>query len=113
VPRERKAPTFADASVFVLASRIEGMPNVVLEAMAHARPVICTRVFGADELVVDGETGLQIDIENEQQLAAALRTLLTDECLRTRMGRAGRARVETQFTWQATARAYLQLAGAA
>ena len=113
VPRERKAQTFANAAVFVLASRIEGMPNVVLEAMAHARPVICTRVFGADELVVDGETGLQIDIENEHQLAAALRTLLTDECLRARMGMAGRARVETHFTWQATARAYLQLAGAA
>jgi glycosyltransferase involved in cell wall biosynthesis len=109
VPRDRIAQTFHNASVFVLASRIEGMPNVVLEAMAYARPVICTRVFGADELVEDGVTGVQIDIENEAQLADALRRLITDAHARGRMGAAGRARVESLFTWRRSAKMYLDL----
>ena len=111
VPRERIEQTFANAAVFVLASRIEGMPNVVLEAMAHGRPVVCTRVFGADELIEHGVTGMQIDIENEIQLEAALRQLLTDPAMRERMGAAGRARVETLFTWKRAAQMYLDLAG--
>ena len=110
VPRDRIAETFANASVFVLASRIEGMPNVVLEAMAYARPVVCTRVFGADELVQDGVTGIAIDIEDEVQLADALRRLITDRDARGRMGTAGRARVEELFTWNRSAQMYMELA---
>ena len=110
VPRDRIAETFANASVFVLASRIEGMPNVVLEAMAYARPVICTRVFGATDLVDHGVTGMLVDIENEMQLADALRNMLGDRDLRARMGAAGRARVESCFTWESTAQSYLALA---
>jgi glycosyltransferase involved in cell wall biosynthesis len=110
VPRDRIAETFANASVFVLASRIEGMPNVVLEAMAYARPVVCTRVFGADELVQDGVTGIAIDIEDEVQLADGLRRLITDRDARARMGAAGRARVEELFTWNRSAQMYMELA---
>jgi spore coat protein SA len=103
------AQTYADAAAFVLASRIEGMPNVVLEAMAYGRPVICTRVFGAAELIEEGRTGLLVDIESEAQLSDALRTVLTRPELRACMGAAGRRRVEERFTWTATANAYLQL----
>ena len=110
VPRERIPQTFANASAFVLASRIEGMPNVVLEAMAYARPVICTRVFGAAELVENGLTGMLVDIEDEAQLADALRALITDAQARARMGAAGRARIEALFTWKRTAQSYLELA---
>lgn len=109
VPRERIAQTYADAAAFVLASRIEGMPNVVLEAMAYGRAVICTRVFGAAELIEEGRTGLLVDIESEVQLSDALRRLLTAPELRACMGAAGRRRVEERFTWTATANAYLQL----
>ena len=109
VPRAEIARTYADAAVFVLASRIEGMPNVVLEAMAYGRPVICTRVFGAAELVDEGKTGLLIDVEDEVQLTEALRTLLTSPDLRACMGAAGRRRVEERFTWAATAQSYLNL----
>ncbi len=108
--REQLPQTYGNADVFVLASRIEGMPNVVLEAMAYARPVICTRVSGCEELIVDGETGLKVDIDNVPQLAAALRRVLADPALRTRMGVASRARVAEEFTWTATARRYLELA---
>lgn len=111
VPRERLPETFAKAAAFVLASRIEGMPNVVLEAMAHGRAVVATRVFGCDELVQQGATGLLVDIEDAAQLADALRTVLTDAELRERMGAAGRARVAGEFTWSSGARAYLRIAG--
>ncbi|HEX6557889.1 MAG TPA: glycosyltransferase family 4 protein [Longimicrobiales bacterium] len=111
VPRPALPQTFGNAAVFVLASRIEGMPNVVLEAMAHGRAVVCTRVFGCDELVQHGTTGLLVDIEDEVQLADALRTVLSDAVLRERMGSAGRARVASEFTWPGGARAYLQIAG--
>ncbi|HEX6066959.1 MAG TPA: glycosyltransferase family 4 protein [Longimicrobiales bacterium] len=110
VPRDRIPATFSNASIFVLASRIEGMPNVVLEAMAYARPVVCTRVFGADELLQDGVTGIAIDIEDEVQLADALRKLITDRAARARMGAAGRARVEELFTWNRSAQMYMELA---
>lgn len=110
VPREEIPGTFAGAAAFVLASRIEGMPNVVLEAMAYGRPVVCTRVFGCEELVVEGVTGLKVDIEDEVQLAAALRTVLSDAGLRARMGVASRARVEARFTWPHSARMYLDVA---
>jgi glycosyltransferase involved in cell wall biosynthesis len=110
VAREEIPETFGRAAAFVLASRIEGMPNVVLEAMAYGRPVVCTRVYGCEELVVEGVTGLKVDIEDEAQLAAALRTVLSDAGLRARMGVASRARVEAHFTWRHSARQYLQLA---
>lgn len=110
VPREEIPHTYANASAFVLASRIEGMPNVVLEAMAYARPVICTRVFGTDELVVHGETGWLVETGDEAALADGIRALLRDAELRSRMGAASRARVEAFFTWRRTAVQYLDLA---
>jgi glycosyltransferase involved in cell wall biosynthesis len=111
VSREQLPQVFGAADVFVLASRAEGMPNVVLEAMAYARPVICTRVAGCEELVDDRLTGLKVAVEDVDQLAAALRELLSDTALRARIGAAARARVERDFTWTATARIYLQQAG--
>ena len=111
VGREDLPQVFGSADVFVLASHIEGMPNVVLEAMAHARPVVCTRVSGSEELVANGVTGLMVEVGNQEQLVAALRKILTDAQLRSSMGAAGRARVEEHFTWTATARIYLELAG--
>jgi starch synthase (maltosyl-transferring) len=113
VPRERMGELLAAASIFVLASRFEGMPNVVLEAMAYGRPVVCTRVYGSSALVQEGVTGLQADIDDDAQLAQSLRTLLQDETLRARMGAAARQRVADHFTWDATARAYLELQPAA
>jgi glycosyltransferase involved in cell wall biosynthesis len=110
ITRDQLRPTYTSADLFVLASRIEGMPNVVLEAMAYARPVICTRVSGCAELILHGQTGLQVNIEDDEQLAEALRKLLLDPSLRTRMGAASRARVAQEFTWTATARRYLELA---
>lgn len=92
-------PAFhTQTGVFVLASRSEGMGLVFAEAMAAGRPVIATRVGGVPEFVVDGETGLLVEPENPGALAGAIRRLLADPALATRMGEAGRRRAHELFS---------------
>ncbi|MBN1992339.1 MAG: glycosyltransferase family 4 protein [Anaerolineae bacterium] len=101
---------YQTADIFVLPSRDEGMPNVVLEAMACGLPVVATQIAGNEELVQEGETGLLVPPETPAALAQALIKLITNDRLRQRMGLAGRQRVEEQYTWQSVAKAYLTLA---
>ena len=95
--------------VVALPSWTEGLPVVLLEAMAHARPVVATPVGGTPELVVDGETGLLVPPRDPEALAAALRRLLEDPDLARRLGEAGRARVAERFTADAQAHRILEL----
>jgi len=88
----------AACDVIALPSEIEGLPYVVLEAMACSRPVVAGRVFGVPEAVDDEVTGLLVDPTREQELVAALERLVQDSELRQRMGRAARARFERDFT---------------
>jgi glycosyltransferase involved in cell wall biosynthesis len=97
------------ADLLVLPSFAEGLPNVVLEAHAAGVPVLATDVGGNAELVVDGETGLIVPPGRVRALTAGLQTLLADAPRRQRMGRAGRERVRTYFTFAAQAQAYVQL----
>jgi L-malate glycosyltransferase len=87
----------AALDVFVLSSVSEGLSNTILEAMAARLPVVATRVGGADELVLDGTSGLLVPSKSPQQLADALEQLLRDPVRRRAMGDAGRARVESSF----------------
>jgi glycosyltransferase involved in cell wall biosynthesis len=99
----------AAADVFVLASRSEGHPVSVLEAMAAGLPVVASRVGGVPEQVVDGETGLLVDPGDPEPLAAALERLTDDPALRRRLGAAGRARAEERFDLEPFRRAHLEL----
>jgi glycosyltransferase involved in cell wall biosynthesis len=83
--------------VHVLASRREGFPNVVLEAGAMEVPTVTTRATGAVDSVLDGETGLLVDVDAPDQLAAAVERLLDDAALRARLGAAARERVVRDF----------------
>lgn len=87
-----------ELDLFVLASTTEGMPLVVLEAMAHAKPVVATAVGGTPEVVVDGVTGRLIPAGDEDALAAALSELLADPGRAKTMGEAGRTRVVASFS---------------
>lgn len=84
--------------VFVLPSLWEGMPNVLLEAMAAGLPVVATAVGGTPEVVVDGVTGLLVPPRDPAALAQAIATVLRDADVRRRMGEAGRERVERCFS---------------
>jgi glycosyltransferase involved in cell wall biosynthesis len=95
------ASALREADALVLPSWIEGLPLVVLEAMAHAKPVVATSVGGTPEAVIDGETGLLVPPRDVPALQTALTRLLDDAELRRSLGEAGRDRVEKHF--QATA----------
>lgn len=97
------------SNLFLFPSRHEGMPNVVLEAMASGLPVIASRIAGNEELVVDEETGLLFPSEDVESLCVALRKLLTDTSRRQIMGNASRRRVEALYSWENTAQQYALL----
>ena len=95
--------------VVALPSWTEGLPIVLLEAMAHGRPVVATPVGGTPELVTDGETGLLVPPRDPEALAAALRRVLDDPDLARRLGTAARARVAERFTAAEQARRTLAI----
>jgi sugar transferase (PEP-CTERM/EpsH1 system associated) len=95
--------------VFALTSRSEGLNNTILEAMAAGLPVVATRVGGADEMVIDGVTGLLVPPESPEKLAGALRRLLTDPSMQSSMGKGGRTRAELDFDLDKTVRKYERL----
>ena len=97
------------AQVFVLATRSEGLPLSILEAMAAGLPVIASNVGGVPELVIDGETGLLVPPGDAHALAAAIERLLADPRLGRRLGEAGRARVAAHFDLAAVRQAHLDL----
>lgn len=81
-----------------LASEYEGLPNVVLEAMAAGIPVVVTDIPGCRELVVPGETGILVPVGDRAGLARGANTLLEDAQIRKRLGAAGRERALREFT---------------
>lgn len=87
----------AAADLFVLPSLMEGLPVVLIEAMALGKAVIAARVAGIPELVEEGISGLLFTPSNWQELQARLREALHDDKLRENLGRAGRRAVEAQF----------------
>lgn len=97
------------SDVVALSSYTEGLPNILLEASAAGLPIAATAVGGCPEVVVPGETGLLVPPGEPASLAHALGQLLADASLRTRMGAAGRQRMRDRFTFDAQARAYLDL----
>ncbi len=83
------------ASIFVLSSRYEGFPNVLLEAMSAGLPAISFRCdFGPEEIIDDGVSGLLVEPENIQKLAEALTKLMKNEELRNRLGIAAKKGAE-------------------
>lgn len=97
-PRPDLAGAYADADVFALSSRWEGLPYTVLEAMAAGLPVVATEVDGVPEAVTDGATGLLVRPQDPRALAAALTALLRDPARRLAFGTAGRERVARHFS---------------
>lgn len=98
-PQEELVSLYRDASVFVLPSRYEGLPTVLLEAMACGCPVLATQVGGASEVVSDGENGVFVPPGRPDDLADALQSLLQDPDRRAELGRQARRTVEARFAW--------------
>jgi glycosyltransferase involved in cell wall biosynthesis len=97
------------ADVLLHPSLSEGLPTVVLEAMACGVPVVATDCGGVREAVTDGVEGIVVPPRDPRRMAGALAALWRDPDLRRRMGRAGRARVAEAFTLDAQVQAFLDL----
>jgi glycosyltransferase involved in cell wall biosynthesis len=100
VPNEDVVHLMRACDLFVLASRSEGIPRAVLEAMACGKPIVATRVAGVREAVRDGETGYTVEVGDIGGLAEAALRLLRDEELRMRLGRNARLVVEEEFNYE-------------
>jgi len=94
------------ATIVLLPSRWEGLPSVALQASMMARPVLATSVGGLPEVVVHGETGLLIPVEDTAALAEAIVFLLEHPQEAIQMGETGRRRVQDVFNWQRCVDAY-------
>jgi glycosyltransferase involved in cell wall biosynthesis len=96
--------SYQRASMFVLPCQVmengdrDGIPNVLLEAMAMALPVVSTDISGISEVVVTGENGLLVPEKSEWAITHALATLLLDPAQAQAWGKAGRKRVLKQFS---------------
>jgi glycosyltransferase involved in cell wall biosynthesis len=97
VPNGRMPARFADADCFVLPSLTEGHPKALLEAMSAAVPCVVSDRGGNRLLVDHGESGLRIDPEDVDALAAAIDRVLADGALAARLGKAARERVLARY----------------
>jgi glycogen(starch) synthase len=99
VPHEELGSLYDRAAVVAVPSHREGFGVVCAEAMAHGRPVVAGAVGGLLDLVVHEETGLLFPPRDVSALREALRRLLDDPELRTRLGANARERAREHFTW--------------
>jgi glycosyltransferase involved in cell wall biosynthesis len=102
----------AAADAFVLSSAWEGMPNVVMEALAAGTPVVATRVGGVPELVDSGRSGFVVPPRDPGALSQAMQQLMAlPPEQRQKMGRTGRNHVSTHYSLAAMADRWMALYG--
>jgi glycosyltransferase involved in cell wall biosynthesis len=105
--RTEMVELYRHATIFAHAAHYEGLPTVLLEAMACGKAVVSTAVSGALDVIEDGVNGLLVPVGSPERLASAVCHLLSDAQLRARLGRAARRTVETRFSWEAVGSNYL------
>ncbi len=93
-------PLYEAMDLFVLSSLSEGLPNVVLEAMALEVPVVATQIAGIPRLIEDGKNGLLVDPGAFEPLAEAIARLVDNKELRIAFQKEGRATIETRYGFQ-------------
>jgi glycosyltransferase involved in cell wall biosynthesis len=106
--RESVVGFFKGCEIFVLPSRIEPLGIVNLEAMAAGKAIVATSVDGVPEIIRDGENGLLVEPENEEQLAEAITRLLEDRILRDKIASLNYREAREGYSWERVADLYLQ-----
>jgi glycosyltransferase involved in cell wall biosynthesis len=99
------------ADLLVLPSLWEGLPNVVLEAMAAGTPVIASRVEGISDLIANDETGQVVTPNSPTELQAAIASLLADRERTKRMAHKAQVYISAKFTWCRIVENYADLYG--
>jgi glycosyltransferase involved in cell wall biosynthesis len=98
--QDRVLDLYRQTDIFALASFAEGVPVVLMEAMAMEIPCVATWVNGIPELIRDGIDGLLVAPSDVEGLANAIEKLIDDPELRRRLGQAGRLRVISDYNIQ-------------
>jgi glycosyltransferase involved in cell wall biosynthesis len=112
VLRDTLPDLYRAADLFVLPAvhdgrgNVDGVPNVILEAMASGLPVVASGISGIPLAVEDGRTGRLVPERDPQALLGALNGLLTDPARMREMGEQGRRKAEAELTWDAVAALY-------
>lgn len=123
VDKKPKIELYSHAAVFCCPSIYEPFGIINLEAMACGTPVVGSAVGGIKEIIIPGETGYLIELEQQQEspfeavnpdqfardLAAGINKIVADDSLRAAMGAASRKRAEDVFSWKAIAQETLEL----
>jgi glycosyltransferase involved in cell wall biosynthesis len=98
--RKDLADIFKVMDIFVLPSLTEGLPNVILESFASAKPVISTSVGGVPEIIDDGVNGILVPAENSELLGDKMYELINSPILREEYGKKGLETVKLKFTFE-------------
>ncbi|MDH3253899.1 MAG: glycosyltransferase [Acidobacteriota bacterium] len=106
VMRDTLPSLYRESDIFVLPAvhdrkgNVDGLPNVILEAMATGLPIVASGVSGIPLAVTDGDNGLLVQEQDQAALGRALDALLTDTEQRRRMGKSSRERAVREHTWE-------------
>jgi glycosyltransferase involved in cell wall biosynthesis len=92
-------PLYEAMDLFALSSLREGLPNVLLEAMAMQVPVLATRIAGVPKVIDDGQNGVLVNPGSVEELTQGLLRMHQDEPLRRRLAEQARKTVEERYTW--------------
>jgi glycosyltransferase involved in cell wall biosynthesis len=109
---EEMPPIVAASHIIALPTYYgEGLPRILLEACACARPVVATPIPACREIISDGDNGILVPPKDAEALAKAIRMLVESPTLRLRMGKKGRERVVEEFSIESVAHRTLQIYG--
>jgi glycosyltransferase involved in cell wall biosynthesis len=99
VTRAKLIELYQNATIHVVPSHYEGLPTVLLEAMACGLPVVATDIGGNREVISNGVNGFLVPPKTPKVMAETILNLLGDNGLRERTGKAARKTIEKQYTW--------------
>ena len=100
---------FEMSSIVVLPSYREGMPKSLLEAAACGRAVVTTDVPGCRDAILDGRTGILVQLQNSSELTNGIKKLLSNQKLLNKMGREGRKLAENKFDINKVVKLHLEI----
>lgn len=107
--KEELPSLYCQADALVNPSLYEGMPNVVLEAMATGIPVIASDVAGNRSVVIPNETGVLFPLNTPDMLGASIARFIDEPRWAASLGTAGRRKAESIYSWDSAAQSYLEL----